>query len=358
LPLLIAHGYYVAGKSGRVRLFLASRELWLSALVFALVLVATDPGILFDTSFSSLFVSPDSGLSADDALESMDDLRAVARPNLFLYYFGALQESMGWPLLVAAMASVGYAAWRRRAADVILLSYALINYLTISVTASATLFYPRYTSPIIAALAILTGRAVADVLLAIPRWRVVASTLIVAALVAWPVMQVAKAAYVLTREDTRTLTRDWFNAHVPVGSKVLIEGSKTAASRLTAPIEDSVESLDRRIAYWKIEEPRQALHLQVQRSVHGGGGYELELVRIRSIEDLDTYLKRGVEYFVVRPDYFMHARQAESSSVALMHALRTDRRVVLVKRFDNEHETRPGPAIEVYRVAPDSATAR
>src|SRR4029450_2281845 len=134
---------------------------------------------------------------------------------------------------------------------------------------------------------ILAGRAVADLLLAIPRWRVVASTLIVAALIAWPLAQVAKAAYVLTREDTRTLARDWFNAHVPVGTKVLIEGSKTAASRLTAPLDDTLQSLARRIAYWKIEEPRQARHLQVKRSIHGGGGYELELVRIRSVEDLD-----------------------------------------------------------------------
>ncbi len=161
-------------------------------------------------------------------------------------------------------------------------------------------------------------------------------------LIAWPLTHAVMSAYSLTQTDTRTLAKEWFDAHVPAGSKVLIEGGKIAASRLTVPLDDSRESLERRIAYWKVKEPRQAKFLELKRAVHQGGGYDLELVRVASIAPLDDYTGRGIEYFVVRPEFFMGSRKAESGSARLLSRLRSDTRVKLLKQFKARYQhTRP-----------------
>jgi hypothetical protein len=113
-------------------------------------------------------------------------------------------------------------------------------------------------------------------------------------------------------------------------------------------LRDTVESLDRRIAYWQDLEPRQARFLQVKRAAHEGGGYDLELVKLRSIESLEAYASRGVEYFVVRPEFFESSRKAKPSSAVLLERLRSDPRVSLIKRFPAEPGSRPGPSIEIY----------
>ena len=43
-------------------------------------------------------------------------------------------------------------------------------------------------------------------------------------------------AHTLTLPDTRTLAKAWFDANVPAGSKVLIEGGKIEPARETVPL--------------------------------------------------------------------------------------------------------------------------
>jgi 4-amino-4-deoxy-L-arabinose transferase-like glycosyltransferase len=361
LPLLIAHTYRVVGTPGGPIRWLASRDLWLAAVIFILVLAVTNPGVLLRFDYSSLYSSSSDypsmySASSDEMLDEnaieAAGFDAFSRPNLYHYYLGVLQTSMGWPLFALAMLSVGYAMWKHRPADVILVSYASINYLAISSTPSDVLFYPRYSLPIIAVLAVLAGRALSDLIILIPRWRAAAIASLVVVLLAWPFIQVVTSTYVLTQTDTRTLAEEWFETHVPTGSKVMIEGSKTAAARNTAPLADTRESLERRIAYWKVQEPRQAKYLEVRRDVHEGGGYELELVRLDSMAPFDDLTARGVEYFVVRPDYFIGTRKAKSGSAWLLSRLRSDPRVKLLKRFEADSNKRPGPTIEIYRFQP------
>ena len=136
---------------------------------------------------------------------------------------------------------------------------------------------------------------------------------------------------------------------------MLIEGTKITSSRLTVPLDDSRESIERRIAFWKLEEPRQAKFLEIKRAVHEGGGYDLELVKIAAVAPLDDYAARGVEYFVIRPDSFMGSRKAEGGSSRLVGALRSDPRVWLLKRFEPRSGVQPGPPIEIYQMQPITA---
>jgi hypothetical protein len=257
---------------------------------------------------------------------------------------------MGWPLFALAFSGVGYAAWRRRPADVILLAYAAANYVAISVTTSEYLYFPRYALPIIVVLTVLAARAVCDLLDALPAYRRAATVAIVSALVAWPAVQAASGAVLLTRTDTRTLAKLWFDANVPAGSKVLVEGGKISASRLSVPLADSAATLQRRIDHWRGVEPRQAKYLQIRQSVHDGHGYDLELVKISSIGPLDDYRAKGVRYFVVRPDSFEGSRKAEGESARFLAALRASQDIELIARFSPEDGHRPGPTIEIYEM--------
>lgn len=355
LPLLIAHTYHIVGSSGGLSRWLASRNLWLAVVIFILVLAVTNPGILLHFNYFSFFSAPPEEMLDDDAFEAAASFDSVSRPNLYLFYPSVVQASMGWPLFGLAMASVGYAAWKHRPSDVMLLSYASINYLAITSTTSDVLYYPRYALPIIIVLTVLAGRAFSDLIQFIPRWRILALTTLAAAFVVWPLNQTIRDTYSLTQTDTRTLAKEWFDAHVPAGSKVLIEGGKIAASRLTVPLADSREALERRIKYWKLKEPRQARFLEFRRAVHEGGGYELELVRIASIAPFGDYTARGIEYFVVRPDSFMGSRKSEGESARLLNKLRSDTRVKLLRRFEANSSTQPGPTIEIYRFQPGLA---
>ena len=349
LPLLIAHGYAIAAKGGRAWRFVASPDLWMSALLFALVLVITNPGIVFDTSYFQLFSQPAATMSDEAVLEGLEEGAPGSRPNLYVFYLGVLLDSMGWPLFGLGMISIGYAAWRRGPADVLLLSFGLVNYLLIASTTSEVLYFPRYALPILVVVTVLAARILTDLISMVPRNRLALSVLLVSILSAIPLTQAIQSTYVLTQTDTRTLAKEWFESEIPAGKKVLVEGSKTGASRLTVPLQDSLESLDRRIAKWKEEEPRQARYLQIRRAIHEGVGYELELVKLNSVESLDDYVDRGVEYFVVRPDSFLGSRKSDVSSALLMRQLRGDPRVRLVKRVPAESNVRSGPTIEIYR---------
>ena len=250
-----------------------------------------------------------------------------------------------------SLGSVLYAAWKRTSTDLILLVYALVNYVVISSTTSASSFYPRYAIPIVVVLTIFTGRAIAD--FATVRWRLgrVGTLAIVCALLAVPVHQLWTTAKALTRPDTRTLAKTWIEANVPAGSKVLIEGGKIEPVRETVPLQDTREMITRRIAYWKAVEPKQARFLQFKRAVHQGAGYELEFVELDEIEPLDAYVARGIEYFVVRPETFLnYKRKAGAGSAMLVESLRSDSRVRLLKRFDGGSRTQLGPTVEIYEM--------
>jgi len=354
LPLAIAHTYRVAAMKRGSILWLTSREIWLAAAMFIVVLAVSNPGILLHFDYFS-FYAPTRDEMLDNDVVMAGSFDTLSRPNLYFYYVKVLLDSLGWPLFGLAMYSVCYAAWRHRPSDVMLLSYAAINYLVFASTSSDVLYYPRYALPIIVVLAILAGRALADLTLLLARWRLVVSTALATALIVWPLTQAVAGTYLLTQTDTRTVAKEWCDTHVPAGSRVLIEGGKIAASRLTVPLEDSRESLERRIAYWRVKEPRQAKFLELKRKILAGGGYQLELVQIGSIEPLDDYIARGIKYFVVRPEYFVGGRKVKGDGARMLSSLRADPRARLLIRFDSESGARPGPIIEIYEVQPDAA---
>jgi hypothetical protein len=345
VPLVIAHAYAIRDRRAGLRGWISDRMLWTAFGIFVAVFVATNPGVLFHAGL----VEGPAGQA--DVGESDEFASAVpgARPNLYLYYLGVMLDSMGWPIFVLALAATGWAAYRRSRADMMLLSYALANYLAISSTSSQWLYYPRYALPIIFVMLVLAARLFADIAEKL-RWRRLAAGSVIAFLIAWPTWRVAADDYSLTLTDTRTVARDWFEANVPAGTTVLVEGGKIGPKRETVQLVQSRTSLERSIAFWRKAEPRQAKYLEVKLAVAGGGGYDLVLVQQQSVKPLDDYAKAGVEYFILRPVYFSESRKAGPGAEKLLRDLRSDPRVTLVRRFAPESRYQRGDTVEIYRL--------
>ena len=80
-----------------------------------------------------------------------------------------LDAGLGLPLLLLALASVGYAIYRRGRGDALLAAFALPYYVLISL---AAVRYARYTIPLLPILALWVGRLLADGAQATVPWRV------------------------------------------------------------------------------------------------------------------------------------------------------------------------------------------
>jgi len=283
-----------------------------------------------------------------DASSADEDDRSIERPNLYLFYLAVLAQSMGWPLFAVGIASIAYSVWRRSAPDVMVLSYSLLNYLVFSGTSSDTLYYPRYALPIIVVMTLLSGRAISELAGRTGRPKV-AMAILTLACIGWPLAHTLASTEAYSKVDTRTTAKIWVESNIPPASRILIEGLKIGPTNGTVPLGETAEALDRRIEYWTDREPKQARYLELKRDVSHGVGYELELVRLDAMESLSDYVSRGVQYFVMRPDYIKGSRRSDSGSARLLEDLRSNPRVRMVKKVQGGTQTPPGPTIEIYR---------
>jgi 4-amino-4-deoxy-L-arabinose transferase-like glycosyltransferase len=347
VPLLVAHTYHVRQSGGGVREWISSRHLWVSGGVFAAILLVTNPGIIVAYRFIAIFTGD--GDSIASGLDEDFFIGATERPNLFLYYLNVLYESMGWPLLAVCLAGTAYGLWKRTPADVILISFAVVLYLALANTTSTHLYYPRYTPPIIVVLVLMAGRLVYDSCARIVAARPVALTACAGILMAVPAYESALDNRVLTQTDTRTLAKEWIETNIPHGASVFIEGAKLTPLRNSVPLQDTEESMRRRIEYWRVEEPRQAEFLSYKLQVLEGVGFDLKLVSLEDIESLASYRQQGIEYFVVDPQRLQGHRRRTTRAAELLHDLRSADDVALIKTFEADESERLGPTIEIYQ---------
>jgi hypothetical protein len=124
-------------------------------------------------------------------------------------------------LVLLAGIGVGYAAWRRQPADLIILTFLVVYFLLIGAGRSVFL---RYADPMIPLLLLLGGRALAALVELTARGK--ARQLALA--VAFVLIAVAPLAHdlrydlLIQQTDTRTLAFDWLVQHVPAGGRAAV----------------------------------------------------------------------------------------------------------------------------------------
>ena len=172
--------------------------------VFAAAFVAACPGALLenakfmaDVRYEALHVSQQPG-----------DTFTNTGSGFVYHLTNNLSAGLGWPLLLAALASIVWAARRRTQGDGLLAAFALPYYLLIGL---AAVRYARYALPLIPILCLWTGRFAVELLQSKSQKGhrpILASALIISALTfGWTILLLLPMA----RTDPRDEAMDWFN---------------------------------------------------------------------------------------------------------------------------------------------------
>lgn len=354
IPLLVAHVVVVRNDSEGGSRYIVNKALWQAAGIFLIAYIVTNPGIVFHfdgavTRYIGKFVGDDAA-STYIADEALDGRALFANINLFSFYLNSIIDSMTLPIFLVCIAGVAYAAWRREATDIVLLSFVVPMYVVLSLSNDPFQFFPRYILPVLPILTLLGGRIVADLVAEVSgRGRRLAVNFLLIGLTIWPVSQIVAANYILTQPDTRKIARVWVDEHIESGSKIFIEGTRTEPKQGTVPLLNSPENLRKAIERYRDTEPGKAKYFGMALKVQSGKSYDLLTVRPMQLKDLEYYKNIGVQYFVVRPELYAGSR-VQFHWPRLIEALRADPDVSLIQRFDSEDHARPGPVIEIYRV--------
>jgi hypothetical protein len=206
----------------------AGGPVWVAVRRFGLALVLALAAFLIANPYSVLdFSSFQAGVSSQASLAGgQDPVKLGSTPGSGITYY---LWTFAWGLgLAPALAGVGGAILllaRRRWAMALLLIPAPIAFIIFM--GSQQRFFGRWLMPIFPIVAILGAYGAVELV----RWLVrarrlpvaVAGSLAAVLLLAQSLVSVIHNDAVLSRPDTRNLTRAWMVAHVPAGAKVVIE---------------------------------------------------------------------------------------------------------------------------------------
>jgi len=350
IPVFLAHFYAVRNGGGKIRDILFGKRFLFYGFLSAVVFLAGNPGFVVEFGKTLSGVLRIFGASGKP-LTFVDTGELRPPPNRFLYYLNAFGTSLGWPLFAICVLGFLYAAWKRKKADVLFLSFLSVFFLVLALSKHPFLYYERYVIPLIPPLVILAARFLKETLERAAAGK--APAVLAAActlLVLWPAVGSAWEDLRISFKDTRTYAKEWIEANIPEGSKILIEGSRTTVSRMTVPLRNSPENLRRSIELYKKTDPGKARYFELELKVLSGKTYDLVTVGpYRPFKGLEYYKRIGVRYMVLRPEvYKVHRRKKVLDE--MMRKIARDPDVELMKRFEGDPFFRPGPTIEIYRI--------
>jgi Dolichyl-phosphate-mannose-protein mannosyltransferase len=209
--------------------------------------LALNPYALLDYSSFHAQLAHQSAQSA----ESQGKLGASRQGGL-VYYLWSLTWGLGWVPALAALAGAVTVWWRERGLGWLLVPAPLLFLAFMGIQGR---YFGRWVMPILPILCLLAagwalqaitlargaaraagdagaageaGAAAAESAAARPGWpggpaRTVLAALLVAALLAQGLIYSVHSGLLLSRTDTRTLTRNWMVANIPPGARVVVE---------------------------------------------------------------------------------------------------------------------------------------
>jgi 4-amino-4-deoxy-L-arabinose transferase-like glycosyltransferase len=149
----------------------------------------------------------------------------ASKQSGILYYVWSMTWGLGW---LPALAALGAAVtlWRTNLRLAWLLVPAPVLYLAFMGGLQGR-YFGRWLLPIFPILCLLAAFFALDLVRRVtrtkPRWRPVLIALAVLALCAQGALYSVHSALVLSRADTRNLTRAWMVAHIPPGTPIVVE---------------------------------------------------------------------------------------------------------------------------------------
>ncbi len=199
----------------------AVRRMGIALLVALAAFVIANPYSVLDFSAFQSGVSQQASLAAGE-----DPVKLGITPgNGIGYYLWTFTWGLGWGPSIFAIAGALALIARRRVAMALLLIPAPIAFIIFM--GDQQRFFGRWLMPIFPIVALLAAYAAVELV----RWlsrehrfpAPVLGAVVAVLLLAQSVVAVVHNDAVLSRPDTRNLLRAWMVAHVPAGSKIVIE---------------------------------------------------------------------------------------------------------------------------------------
>jgi 4-amino-4-deoxy-L-arabinose transferase-like glycosyltransferase len=233
-PLFLAH---VWSRRARLSALLAGsvdRRVLMALLAFAVAFVLGTPYSLLDheTFTKDLVKMYERGAYGYKGIQ-IDSVSGWG------FYLKSLNWGMGYALLSLSLCGVLYAIWRHREEDMVLVSYPVILYASMG---SQLMFFSRFIIPAIPILTVLAARFLLDVVDRLPvrdSCRKAALPVLAVLILAQPGWSTIRHDILLTREDTRTLAREWIEANIPSGARIARESLGPSLSSEGAPVPGS-----------------------------------------------------------------------------------------------------------------------
>jgi hypothetical protein len=198
----------------------SARRLALAVGLGLVAFVLANPYALLNMPEFLAGVSQQASLAAGS-----DPVKLGAHGSGIAYYMWTLTWGFGWVPALAALGGALLLVVRRRVGMALALIPGPIAFVVFM--GEQQRFFGRWLMPIFPILALLAAYATVELVRAVHRRRIapapVAGGVCVALLLAQSLAASIHGDRVLSRPDTRNLTRAWMVSHVPAGAKVVIE---------------------------------------------------------------------------------------------------------------------------------------
>ena len=212
-------GEHLVAEPMRARWRHACACVALTALVALAAFLIANPYAILDFSAFRHELAHQSAVSA----EPQGKLGAPKEGGL-LYYLWTLTWGLGWVPTLAALGGA-LTVWRRERALGWMLVTPVVLYLAFMGLQGR--YFGRWLLPVFPLLCLLAVLFAVELVGALarraPRLRLAIAAIAVAALLAQGLVYSVHSGLVLSRTDTRTLTRRWLVAHIPAGTPIVAE---------------------------------------------------------------------------------------------------------------------------------------
>jgi hypothetical protein len=317
------------------------------------------------------------GVATQRTLASGENLAklGLTQRDGIVYYLWSLTWGLGWIPALAALGGAVRLLLRDRVLAFALLPAPILYVVFMGVQAR---YFGRWVLPVLPIVVLLAAwfgielaRAVA---LRAPQLALPAVALVAAALLAQGLVYSVHVDRVLARPDTRGDARAWLLAHVPAGSRIVIEPF-VPASWLQDP--DRAHPATPGGRRWRLWDTARADVDDLGRALGGRGRVRTRYVRVDKYERtlrpalLDRYLAAGYCWVVTGSHQYARAfAQPDEVPQAIAYYAALARRSTVVARFDPYRAgarppafnfdwsfdwyplayVRPGPQIVVHRL--------
>ena len=359
LPLLLLAIGTCREKWQYRRQMLKEAGIVLLALFVTLTIVAPEWTLSIGTLHKhfSRFLGTTSPVAMQDELKATIDSITIHYTTGGTTYLEHLFRPYNVVLTISAFVGVCLGLWNRHRWDIIW-TVLIVVFLGIMSTADRSQA-ERYMMPIMPALWLLSGRAVA----AVSQRHRVAMVIGLVCVVAIPVGMLIRHDYEKTQSDTRVLAKEWIEENVPSGSKLLMDGLRHRFIP-SPPLQPDAATVTRQVTVASKQGARMSrgvsrralsLYAQAMQQVDGPT-YELHSTVLGlQVQDLNDYVQACFDY-VITSSYITHrfVRQANQEhfpkSVQFYQQLQTDDRFRVVYEAAPTRWQSSGPTITVYEV--------